>query len=53
MLSFSVSRELMRDSALLAKDKGVRLHTHLAENVEDIDYSLANFDLRLAITQKN
>ena len=43
---FSVSRELMRDSALLAKDKGVRLHTHLAENVEDIDYSLANFDLR-------
>lgn len=43
---FSVSRELMRDSALLAKDKGVRLHTHLAENVEDIDYSLANFNLR-------
>ena len=43
---FSVSRELMRDSALLAKDKGVRLHTHLAENVEDIEYSLANFNLR-------
>ena len=43
---FSVSRELMRDSALLAKDKGVRLHTHLSENAEDIDYSLANFNLR-------
>ena len=29
---FSVSRELMRDAALLARDKGVMLHTHLAEN---------------------
>ena len=43
---FSVSRELMRDTALLAKDKGARLHTHLAENVEDIDYSLAQFNQR-------
>ena len=33
---FSVSRELMRDAAILARDKGVRLHTHLAENDEDI-----------------
>jgi cytosine/adenosine deaminase-related metal-dependent hydrolase len=40
---FSVSRELMRDAALLARDKGVRLHTHLAENEEDIAYSLAQF----------
>jgi 8-oxoguanine deaminase len=36
---FSVSRELMRDSAQLAREHGVRLHTHLAENVEDIAYS--------------
>ena len=43
---FSVSRELMRDTALMAKDKGARLHTHLAENVEDIDYSLAQFNQR-------
>ncbi|SMX23510.1 8-oxoguanine deaminase [Boseongicola aestuarii] len=43
---FSVSRELMRDSALLARDKGVRLHTHLAENVEDIAYSLEMFGCR-------
>ncbi len=43
---FSVSRELMRDSALLARDKGVRLHTHLAENDEDIAYSLAKFGCR-------
>ncbi|OSP55232.1 8-oxoguanine deaminase [Pseudoruegeria sp. SK021] len=43
---FSVSRELMRDAAMLARDKGVRLHTHLAENDEDIAYSLANFGCR-------
>ena len=43
---FSVSRELMRDAAILARDKGVRLHTHLAENVEDIAYSEANFGCR-------
>ena len=42
---FSVSRELMRDSAILARDKGVRLHTHLAENDEDIAYSLQNFGM--------
>jgi cytosine/adenosine deaminase-related metal-dependent hydrolase len=43
---FSVSRELMRDAALLARDKGVRLHTHLAENDEDVAYSLATFGCR-------
>ena len=43
---FSVSRELMRDAALLARDKGVRLHTHLAENDEDIAYSLEMFGCR-------
>tara|TARA_R110002049_G_scaffold10127_7_gene50595 strand:- start:8388 stop:9722 length:1335 start_codon:yes stop_codon:yes gene_type:complete len=43
---FSVSRELMRDTALLARDKGVMLHTHLAENAEDVAYSLANFGCR-------
>ena len=43
---FSVSRELMRDTALMAADKGVGLHTHLAENVEDINYSLDNFQMR-------
>ena len=40
---FSVSRDLMRDTALLARDKGVMLHTHLAENDEDISYSLEKF----------
>lgn len=43
---FSVSRDLMRDTALLARDKGVMLHTHLAENDEDIAYSLAQFGVR-------
>ncbi len=43
---FSVSRELMRDAALLARDKGVMLHTHLAENDEDIAYSLHRFGCR-------
>ncbi len=43
---FSVSRELMRDTALLARDKGVMLHTHLAENDEDVAYSLAKFGCR-------
>lgn len=43
---FSVSTDLMREAALLARDKGVMLHTHLAENQEDIDYSLATFGCR-------
>jgi cytosine/adenosine deaminase-related metal-dependent hydrolase len=43
---FSVSRELMRDAAVLARDKGVMMHTHLAENDEDIAYSLAKFGCR-------
>lgn len=43
---FSVSRDLMREAALLARDKGVMLHTHLAENDEDIAYSLAKFGCR-------
>ena len=43
---FSVTRELMRDTAILARDKGVTLHTHLAENEEDIAYSLEKFGCR-------
>ncbi|MDO5705943.1 MAG: 8-oxoguanine deaminase [Paracoccus sp. (in: a-proteobacteria)] len=42
---FSVTRELMRDAAVLAREKGVRLHTHLAENDEDIAYSLQTFGM--------
>jgi 8-oxoguanine deaminase len=41
---FSVSRELMRDAALLARDRGVSLHTHLAENDNDIAYTREKFN---------
>ena len=43
---FSVSRDLMRETALLARDKMVMLHTHLAENDEDIRYSEEQFGCR-------
>ena len=42
---FSVTRQLMRDTAVLARDKGVMLHTHLAENDEDVAYSQELFGL--------
>ena len=43
---FSVSMDLMRESARMARAYGVGLHTHLSENSEDIDYSLASFGMR-------
>ncbi len=42
---FSVSRDLMRESALLARSYGVSMHTHLAENDNDIAYSREKFGL--------
>jgi cytosine/adenosine deaminase-related metal-dependent hydrolase len=41
---FSVSQDLMRESALLARSYGVRLHTHLAENDHDLAYSREKFN---------
>ncbi len=44
---FSVSRDLMRESAALARSfrgRGVRLHTHLAENDHDLAYSREKFN---------
>ncbi|MEO1494065.1 MAG: 8-oxoguanine deaminase [Pseudomonadota bacterium] len=43
---FTVSQDLMREAAVLARDKGVMLHTHLAENDEDVEYSLAQYGCR-------
>ncbi len=42
---FSVSRELMRDSAELARSLDTRMHTHLAENDHDVAYSRAKFGM--------
>lgn len=42
---FSVSRDLMRESAAMARHYGVSLHTHLAENDNDVAYSRETFGL--------
>ncbi len=42
---FSVSRDLMREAAVLARQYGVSLHTHLAENQNDISYSREKFGM--------
>lgn len=43
---FSVTIDLMRESANLAREYNVQLHTHLAENQKDIDFSLETFNQR-------
>lgn len=43
---FSVTPELMRDSAELARGAGVRLHTHLAETEDEEGFCLENFGHR-------
>ncbi|HNI83702.1 MAG TPA: 8-oxoguanine deaminase, partial [Rhodocyclaceae bacterium] len=42
---FSVSRDLMREAAILARGHGVSLHTHLAENDNDVAYSREKFGM--------
>lgn len=42
---FSVSRSLMREAARLARAYGVSLHTHLAENDNDVAYSREKFGM--------
>jgi len=43
---FSVSADLLRESAKLARQYGVRLHTHLAETKDEERYTLERFGLR-------
>lgn len=42
---FSVSPDLMREAAGLARATGTMLHTHLAENTSDIAYSRERFNM--------
>jgi cytosine/adenosine deaminase-related metal-dependent hydrolase len=43
---FSVTPDLMRESAALARAYGVRLHTHLAETLEEEEFCLETFGKR-------
>src|SRR5690606_30916053 len=43
---FSVSRELMTASAELARAHGVRLHTHIAETLDEEEHCAAQFGVR-------
>jgi cytosine/adenosine deaminase-related metal-dependent hydrolase len=43
---FSVTEDLMRRTAELAREKGVRLHTHLAETRDEEAYCLQNYGVR-------
>jgi 8-oxoguanine deaminase len=43
---FSVTQEIMRQSAELAEELDVRLHTHLAETLDEEDFCLQRFGLR-------
>jgi cytosine/adenosine deaminase-related metal-dependent hydrolase len=43
---FSVTAELMREAAALARERGVRLHTHLAETLEEQEFCRERFGVR-------
>lgn len=43
---FSVTGELLRQSAILARQYGVRLHTHLCETKDEERYTLERFGMR-------
>jgi cytosine/adenosine deaminase-related metal-dependent hydrolase len=43
---FSVTRSLMAEAAELARRKGVRLHTHLAETKDEEDFCLEQYGVR-------
>ena len=43
---FSVTGDLMRESAELAREYGVHLHTHLAETEDEVDFTIKKFGKR-------
>ncbi len=42
---FSVTGDLLREAAVLARDRGVRLHTHLAETLDEEEFCRATFGM--------
>ncbi len=43
---FSVDSEIMRESAKLARKYGVKLHTHLSETEDEVEFCLKTFGMR-------
>lgn len=43
---FSVTQDIMKESAKLAQDLDVRLHTHLAETIDEENFCLSRFGMR-------
>lgn len=43
---FSVSSDLLRETAILARSMGVRLHTHLAETLDEEKYTNERYGVR-------
>lgn len=43
---FSVTGDLMKESAVLAREHGVQLHTHLAETEDEVDFTIKKFGKR-------
>ena len=43
---FSVSADLLRETAVLARSLGVRMHTHLCETLDEEDYMLSREGVR-------
>ncbi|MHC1750542.1 MAG: 8-oxoguanine deaminase [Cellulosilyticaceae bacterium] len=43
---FSVTTELLKESAILARKLGVRLHTHLAETIDEENFTLEKVGMR-------
>lgn len=43
---FNVTAEIMKESAILARQYNVRLHTHLAETIDEEKYTMKHFNKR-------
>jgi len=43
---FSVTTDLLKDTAVFAREKGVQIHTHLCETLDEEEYCLATYGKR-------